>query len=323
MCRLMLCNNEYINNIGEGYMKTFLDHLEKECGGHSNGYAFIKDGVVIDIDKAVKLTNEEIIKRLYEQQPDWFMYHTRVASVGSIKDSNAHPYWNSDKSFVLCMNGTESEFGALADGLGITDTNLIFMNLNTFNINEEVLTGLSSKFLGFRNGKVFATNPYSTYGGLKFDDENGICIASSFPLGYKGDKSMDVSYIWREGEKIEEYIYTPKNYGRAYSDYSLYSDSWYDYYYNKQEETKESKSCDMCFDDNDELITVSENKLYDIIDECNDALEKREMSLDEVKEILIDKYGKDLKVKTPIGKRYIKFGSDFVFAVNNGGQYIY
>lgn len=309
MCRILLCNKKYYNNMGKDFMKTFLDHLEKECGGHSNGYAFINNQEVIDIDKGVKLTNQMIIDGLYEKQPEWLIYHTRIASVGKITDENAHPYWNADKSFVLCMNGTEHGIGDLAEGLGITDTNLIFMNLDTFNINEEVLTDLSSKFIGFRNGKVFVTNPLSTYGGLEYDDKNGICIASSFPITYKDEKKLKTGFIWREGDRLEEYVpVINRYYDNSYG--------WYDYYYNQQKAIK-------CEDNVCKAKTVSENSIYDVIDECNKYIENQQFAMKEIQEILEDKYGKDLKVQTTCGTRYIKLAQDFVFLVDNKGGYIY
>ena len=303
MCRLLLCDKKYYNNVGRHYLERFLDHLEKECGGHSNGMCFVKDGRVTTVRKSVALKNQDIIRELYLNQPDWFMYHTRVASVGSISNSNAHPYWNKNKTFVLCMNGTESEIGDLADGLGITDTELIFRNLNTFNINEEVLTKLSSKFLGFRNGKVFATNPIG-YSGLKFVDDNGICIASSFMLGEKY-KTMKEEYIWREGEDIQEY--TEK--------YASYSNGWYYDLYDKQY-TYDKKV-------NESAKLKSEPYVFDMIDDCNDNIQRNMLTLPEVKGILEQEFGKDLVVHTIKGKRFLKFGDDFVFCVDSTGKYVY
>ena len=302
MCRLLLCDKKYYNNVGRHYLERFLDHLEKECGGHSNGICFVKDGRVTTVRKSVALKNQDIIRELYLNQPDWFMYHTRIASVGSISNSNAHPYWNKNKTFVLCMNGTESEIGDLADGLGITDTELIFRNLNTFNINEEVLTKLSSKFLGFRNGKVFATNPIG-YSGLKFVDYEGICIASSFMPGEKY-KTMKEEYIWREGEDIREYV----------NEYKAYSDSWYYDLYNKQYE----------FDKISETSKLrSEPYLFDLLDDCNDNIQRNLLNLAEVRGILKQELGDDLIVNTTKGKRHIKFGDDFVFCVDSSGKFVY
>ena len=300
MCRLLLCDKKYYNNVGRHYLERFLNHLEKECGGQSNGICFVKDGRVTTVRKSIALKNQDIIRELYLNQPDWFMYHTRIASVGCISNSNAHPYWNKNKTFVLCMNGTESEIGDLADGLGITDTELIFRNLNTFNINEEVLTKLSSKFLGFRNGKVFATNPLG-YSGLKFVDDEGICIASSFMPGEKY-KTMKEEYIWREGCDIEEYENT----------YKTYNNDWYSYLYDKQ----------YTYDKSTEKLK-SEPYLFDLLDDCNDNIQRNLLNLAEVRGILKQELGDDLVINTTKGKRYIKFGDDFVFCVDSAGKYVY
>ena len=200
------------------------------------------------------------------------------------------------------MNGTESKIGDLADGLGITDTELIFRNLNTFNINEEVLTKLSSKFLGFRNGKVFATNPLG-YSGLKFVDDKGICIASSFMPG-EFCKSMEEEYIWREGEEIKQYS----------EKYKKYSNSWYYDLYDKQYTYDKQIN-------NTKLR--AETYVFALLDDCNDNIQRNMLTLSEIRGILTGEFGDDLVVDTQKGKRYIKFGDDFVFCVDSTGKYVY
>lgn len=329
MCRLALCDNKYFNNKGIKKMKVFLDHLERECGGHGNGYLFIKKNKLIGFKKGVELKNIDILMELFETQPDWFIYHTRVASVGGKSDYNCHPFVDAKRTFGLCMNGTENEFGALAGGLGITDTQLIFHNLNTFNISEDTLTDMSSKFMGFRNGKVFATNPCSYgYGGLKFvDDKKGLCIASSFPVGFEDYKDMRNGYIWKEGKRVEENIFVGSSNKWQYVNgkwikpdkYEYDEDAWYydQYCTQKKEDEKKIEEKEI-----ESKKMLSEYSLYDVIDELNEEIEAGLITATTAYALLIEEYGNST-VKTVKGSRHFKMAQDCVFLVDNAGKFIY
>lgn len=234
MCRLYMANKKFLTEKGEVETLKFLNQLEKSCGGHGNGILFIDNGkITLDV-KAVDLKNTDIVNALFNNKnglPDWFMYHTRVASKGSIKNENCHPYVNEDKSFALMMNGTDSSFGAFGKVMGdITDTEVIFKMIDVFGADLEALTELSPRFLGFKEGKVFATNP-DGYQGLKFyEEDEAICIASESPTGETWS-SMEEEYVWTEGEEIKVKTvkayggYTAYNYSTAYKNYL---DKWAD-----------------------------------------------------------------------------------------------
>lgn len=208
MCRLLECNKAYLQKTKKEDLLIFLDQLEKSCGGHGNGIAFVDGGKVTFTFKSTQLTNKDIVEILYNKMtplPEWFLYHTRVASAGSIKDENCHPYVNEDGSFALMMNGTDRTFGALGEERDITDTQVIYEIFESLKYPIKSLTNYSPRFMGVRDGKVFATNPTATYQSLKFvDDEGAICIASEFPLGYADVKTMKSGYAWFEGEEIKE-----------------------------------------------------------------------------------------------------------------------
>ena len=56
MCRLILVNKKDFNKYDSRYgILPLMKHLESECGGHGNGYALIKDNIIINMDKGVKL----------------------------------------------------------------------------------------------------------------------------------------------------------------------------------------------------------------------------------------------------------------------------
>ena len=259
MCRLLMSDNRGLKKLGKEYMKGFLDVLEKSCGGHGNGYLFIKDGQIIGYDKGVKLSNEEIVERVYSEEVDWFIYHTRVASKGSIKDENCHPYVSADLTQGLVMNGTMSDFGAIASHSDITDTEMLFRMKLASGIPADNLVGLSPRFLGIENGKVYAVNN-SVAQALHYDDNECIIIASEFPKDYVGDKTMKVDYCWHEGETIEErkvVVYTNSNTG-----WWDRCNSYYNSYYNYR---------NYLHDTNDDVSSDVVETLEDLKDVAHDA----------------------------------------------------
>ena len=215
-----MANKKFLMEQGKESTLDFLNQLEKSCGGHGNGIMFIDNGVLTFDHKGLKLSNETIVHLLYDNKkglPDWFLYHTRVASKGSVKDSNCHPYINEDRSFGLMMNGTISSLGVFGKHMGdITDTEVAFHMVDKFNLELDVLCELDPKFIGFRNGKVFATNPDSYSGLVFYNEDRAICIASESPDKEDWD-SMKEEYVWIEGEKIEKA--TPK---KSYGSYGYY-----------------------------------------------------------------------------------------------------
>lgn len=213
MCRLSLMNKKGMelieNRIG---LEKELIRLSKECGGHGNGLLLIKDGQIISYKKGLKLTENKIVNEVMKTDFDWFLFHTRIASAGSIKDKNCHPYINRKKTFALMMNGTEHQYATMAKSLDITDTELVFKNINDYNIPLVTLSELTAKYMGIKDGKVFASNPSGSWtGGLKFiDKDEAIVIASSFDMCLIKDYESMKEGFWNEGEKIQikqSYVY--------------------------------------------------------------------------------------------------------------------
>ncbi len=82
MCRLVLMNKEGEKEIDKKYgLDKYLRYLEKQLGGHGNGYALMKNGEVIIIDKGVNLDVRDIAKILRETSYDWALFHTRLATI--------------------------------------------------------------------------------------------------------------------------------------------------------------------------------------------------------------------------------------------------
>jgi predicted RNA-binding Zn-ribbon protein involved in translation (DUF1610 family) len=231
ICRLALFNKKGLDLIEEKFgIEKFLLRLEKECGGQGNGIALTKDNKLIYMHKAVKYSVVTISKQLKKYDWDWCIFHTRVASVGSITDENCHPYKKGN--IVLAMNGTESGFSGLAKALDTTDTNAILLSMSKFNLPVfKTLKPLSSNFLGFKNGVAFATSPNSSYKSYDIakNDEGAIIIASSLPDEFTKFVPTEIPFVWKEEEELkvkEKPKFTVKTY--SYRGYDSYDDYYYD-----------------------------------------------------------------------------------------------
>lgn len=203
MCRILMCDRKGFSQFDKQYgMLKELNHLEKECGGHGNGYFLVKGGKCIKLEKGVNLTNRDIYNKVKHMSFDYFVYHTRIASVGNISDKNCHPFFNEDKSMVLCMNGTErSAISDLADGLDITDTEYVMRMFDEMKLPTKLIEELDSRYMFLRDGKVHIKN--TQYGGLeliKYKDVKGFIVASSFPF-VEGVKTMNYG-LWTQGEPL-------------------------------------------------------------------------------------------------------------------------
>jgi predicted glutamine amidotransferase len=202
-----------------------LNHLEKECGGHGNGVVFIKDSKIVGFEKGLMLNNKKIAKMLKLIDFDYFIYHTRVASAGTVSNSNCHPYVNKAGDLVLCMNGTEAGLSSLGKYLDKTDTELIFDMINRKVIPLKALAAMSANYMGFKSGKVFVFN--NSYSPLKahIEDDN-LIIASSFPRGAKLKTVEMEKDSWFQGEAFP--VATIKRYIRS-ANTGVYRGDYYDY----------------------------------------------------------------------------------------------
>ena len=220
MCRLALLNNEGIMYIEENYgLERFFDHLEAQLGGHGNGVGFIYNDGSYFVRKGVNLTNEDIAEEVLRKikHIKWIIYHTRLASVGSISNKNCHPF--VDNGRIMAMNGTEYNYAIVNDNL--TDTENIL--LATENITKGTRK-YHSVFLGYENGKVFANR---NYGSLEYlpCGNNGMVFASSFLAEcYEWDSIYVAPRYFIEGDDMEDLDTAKQNkyyncgvYGRYYA----------------------------------------------------------------------------------------------------------
>lgn len=198
MCRLAMMNNEGIRHIEDRYgLENLFNHLERQLGGHGNGICFIYNDGSYFIRKGVELTNAEIAEEVLMKLDHlkWIIYHTRLASVGSISDRNCHPFSNNGR--VMVMNGTERNY-TIVNG-NLTDTENIL--LTTKNITKDTRE-YHSVFLGYENGKVFANK---NGGSLEYMpcENGGRVFASTFPMEcYVRDMIYEAPQYFVEGKKM-------------------------------------------------------------------------------------------------------------------------
>jgi len=236
MCRVLLVSKNDFNLFDRKHgILALMNHLEKECGGHGNGYALIKDRTIIESRKGVKLSNGEIYGRIRKVRWDYLIYHTRINSVGGTNDANCHPFVVDND--CLAMNGTEYTLRTIAGAFNRTDTEIIFKNIVGAGLNDatKALGELSSVFIGCVGGLPFAVQA----GGTLHKWNKGNCtlhastlLPEAMPFGEK----LPDGYQWKNGKEDRQLVKASKGYWRGsdYTRFTSYAGNDYDpdYYFN-------------------------------------------------------------------------------------------
>ncbi|ABO49393.1 glutamine amidotransferase, class-II [Desulforamulus reducens MI-1] len=242
MCRLFLSNKAGLDRLGPQGVKDLFEILEVSMGGHGNGVAYIKNGKLY-LRKGTRLTVKKVAELAFEQGIEWFIFHTRWASVGSVSNRNCHPFRHG--RIVAAMNGTETGLKSLSRAMGgITDTEASVISIASISTGlppEEVakrFNELNSVFVGFvkeKNGYV----PFASVGSLLGDlqvyvDDDAIIMASELPLKDQS-KIMDAleGFYWAGGPMPEEFLIHTDMVSRRKKRSGIYYEypEDYDYYY--------------------------------------------------------------------------------------------
>lgn len=233
MCRLALLNQPGIDHIENTVgLKNLFNHLELSLGGHGNGYCIIFNNGKIRINKGIQLSNKEITDDILKNYKGikWVIYHTRLASMGNITDTNCHPF--EDNNNIIAMNGTEPEVKKWIKN-NTTDTETILKMCNKFEVDiKEGTKKFNSVFLGYDNNnkKVFANR---NNGSLELYSNNNIIVFSSefLPEQYKNNNIYLAPKVWEEGQKINiknskpiEKKKSKQKYNNDYDHFLEYSD---------------------------------------------------------------------------------------------------
>lgn len=163
------------------------------------GYALMKKGRIIALDKGVKLSVKEIERAIREHNYDWCIFHTRLASVGEKSDKNCHPFRRNTE--VMAMNGTERSVDLVSKVKEITDTEAILDLKTMYKWELPALKNLSSIFIGFSRGKpyIVADNIYNIK-LLNNQKNNAIVFASDFPEKMKKNiYEPQEEFVWNDG----------------------------------------------------------------------------------------------------------------------------
>ncbi|MCS7243108.1 hypothetical protein [Candidatus Caldatribacterium sp.] len=143
MCRLAIGNRE-ATKLELAYI---FRKLELSLGGHGNGIAMLKNNAVT-IVKGTSLTTDEAARIIKDEEPEWFIFHTRLASCGKVADENCHPFHVGN--IVAAMNGTEPWLRSIAEELGITDTEAFLLLIKEFKLDPfKMFKRSPSDWVGF------------------------------------------------------------------------------------------------------------------------------------------------------------------------------
>lgn len=229
MCRVIITNRTDFLSYDKQYgIPKLFAHLEKQCGGHGNGYALIRGGHIIETRKGQHLSNEEIYKNIVNKRWDYLVWHTRINSMGGESDANCHPFVQDED--CLAMNGTEYTLRTASQAFSRTDTEIIFKNLVGMGVHS-VATSLiefSSVFVGCAGGIPFAVQ---AGGSLSRWNKGGKSFhASTFPDDVKHTETLPSGYIWENGKENRQFVRTASTYtnGYYYGSGINYGSSWHD-----------------------------------------------------------------------------------------------
>jgi hypothetical protein len=211
MCRIALFNKEGFNLFGHELpsLPEFLSFLEVQRGGHGNGFAVKTQSGDIVLDKGLPRTHTPIYcaEKMIQLAPEasWFLFHTRKASESlPVVESQVQPF--AAGHYVLCMNGTEKDLMPMASETGLSDTQLILIDIASRDLPPVFLLKNTSNFAGFYEGIPFLVKNSGVDMSLYYEEQsNAIIFASEFPDGVHCLTVPDIFY-WDETKPIKSLI---------------------------------------------------------------------------------------------------------------------
>lgn len=242
MCRLFLSNRAGLDRLDPQGVESIFEMLEESLGGHGNGVAYVKNGKLY-FKKGIRLTVKRAAKLAFESGVEWFLFHTRWASVGDISNSNCHPFQHG--RIVAAMNGTEIGLKSLTRAMGgITDTEASILSIAAVSAGlspKEIakrFNELDSVFIGFikwENGYTPFASVGSPLGDLQvYQDDDAIIMASELPLKDQS-KVMDAldGFYWAGGPVPEEFLIKADRVNRRKKHPGIYCEypEDFEYYY--------------------------------------------------------------------------------------------
>lgn len=211
MCRQVVGNKKGYMTIDREYggLEHYLSWLIFERGGSGNGIVFVKDKRIIKFKKDIDLSIEEIADDLRKTDYDYALFHTRLATVGSVCRSNVHHFVFSPY-FALAMNGGENcnDLDSSNKRPDMTDAELIARTM--FDSKEHPKEFLDkhtrrSAYTGVYEGKPYVyTQNKDIMMLLKKGD--AFLFSSDFPWQYYGKNIYTINFndsmYWEEGMEL-------------------------------------------------------------------------------------------------------------------------
>ena len=211
MCRQVVGNKKGYMTIDKEYggLEHFLSWLIFERGGNGNGIVLVKDNKIIKFKKDINLSIEEISEDLRKIDYDYALFHTRLASVGSVCRSNVHHFVFSP-TFAMAMNGGENcnDLDVSNKRPDMTDAELIAKAMfESCEHPKEFLDKHTkrSAYTGVYDGKPYVyTQNKDLMMLLKKDD--AFLFSSDFPWQYYGKNIYTIDFdkvlYWEEGMEL-------------------------------------------------------------------------------------------------------------------------
>ena len=211
MCRQVLGNKKGYMTIDKEYggLEHYLSWLVFERGGNGNGIILLKDKRIIKFKKDLNLSIEEIANDLRNMDYDYALFHTRLASVGSVCRSNVHHFVFSPK-FALAMNGGENcnDLDSNYKRPNMTDAELIARCMFESGENPKEFLDQHTKrsaYTGVYDGKPYVYTQNKDIMML-LKKEDAFLFSSDFPWQFYGKNiytfHFDKSLYWEEGMEL-------------------------------------------------------------------------------------------------------------------------
>lgn len=205
MCRMLLANRTGISRLVEKLenfpgcrtLSAFLRGLELRDGGNGNGVVLYGGGEIIHYERGVEIHAERAAAVLEGFDYEWAVFHSREASIGSIRDENCHPFVIEGRHhLVLAANGNETQMAQLGRMTGDrTDTEFIARMIVEMDLPfPQTLGCFYSNFIGIYDGKPFAKKGDRQL--LKLQTDGDIVFASDFPFGMSDITKPEQNYCW-------------------------------------------------------------------------------------------------------------------------------
>lgn len=198
-------NSANVRYLGQSLLSDLFNYLEFTQGGDGMGVAalFSSNGKVRTHRSVYMLADEAAahLVRWEKQGADYFVFHTRMATHGSVCTANCHPFRHG--GLVLAHNGVATEFGNMLDDR--TDSEAICLTLQRTRMKTDFLMEMTGVFVGFRDGRPFVVKGQTT-SSLMFASMGRAWVFSSalpraFEEVYPAERANIGTLLWEGATK--------------------------------------------------------------------------------------------------------------------------